>query len=138
MLFHHQRDATAHPVDEIRPPDHEGEAAMLVEVRQLRQTVQLTPAVLLPVGVGDLDAKEDRFLMDAEGLDRPERSAGSGSIEPGADPGGFMRGGLVEELIEPIRRLSDREDAGSLLLRRHRAIQAAERDLIGETIERGS
>ena len=49
---------------------------MLVEVRELRQPVQLTPAVLLVVGVGDLDAKEDRFLMDAEGLDGPERGAG--------------------------------------------------------------
>jgi hypothetical protein len=41
---------------------------MLVEVRELRQPVQLTPAVLLLVGVADLDAKQDRFLMDAEGL----------------------------------------------------------------------
>jgi hypothetical protein len=109
---------------------------MLIEIRQLRQPVQLTPAVLLLVGLADLDAKENRFLMDAEGLDRPECSSCSGSIQRGADSGPFMLGGLVEELIEPLRRLGNREDAGSLLLRRHGAIQATPRELISEAIER--
>jgi hypothetical protein len=111
---------------------------MLVEVRKLRQPVQLTPAVLLLVGIGDLDAKEDRFLMDSEGLDGPERGAGSVSIQGGAGPGAFIAGGLVEELLELLRRISDREDAGLLLLRRHGAIQAAEREFIGEAVERRS
>jgi hypothetical protein len=58
---------------------------MLVEVRELRQLVELTPAVLLLVGVADPDAKQDRFLMEAEGPNRPERGAGLGSVQRGAD-----------------------------------------------------
>jgi hypothetical protein len=100
---------------------------MLVEVRELRQPVQLAPAVFLLVGVGDLDAKEDRFLMDAEGLDGPERGAGSVSIQPGAGPGALIPGGLVEELLELLRRLGDREDARSLFLGCYGAIQASVR-----------
>jgi hypothetical protein len=63
---------------------------MLVEIRQLRQPVQLTAAVLLLVGLADLDAKEDRFLMDAKRLDGPECSTGSVSIERGADAGALV------------------------------------------------
>jgi hypothetical protein len=61
---------------------------MLVQVRELGQPVELAPAELLLVGIGDLDAVADRFLVDAEGLDGPERGAGLVSIERRSDPGG--------------------------------------------------
>jgi hypothetical protein len=67
---------------------------MRVEVRELRHPVRLTPAVLLLVGVGDLDAKMERFFMDTEGLNGPEGGAGLGSIERGADPGALLPGAL--------------------------------------------
>jgi hypothetical protein len=75
--------------------------------------------------------------MDAVGLDRPEGSPGSISIKLSADPVALMLGAPVKELIEPLWRLSDREDAGSLLLLRHGAIPAAERHFVSETVERG-
>ena len=73
--------------------------------------------------------------MDAEGLNRPERGAGLGSVQRGADRDALTPEDLVEELLELLRRVSDREDAGSLFLRRQRAIHAAERDFIGEAVE---
>jgi hypothetical protein len=54
---------------------------MLVKIRELCQPVQLTPAILLLIGIGDLDAKADRFLVDAEGLNGPERGASSITVE---------------------------------------------------------
>jgi hypothetical protein len=63
---------------------------------------------------------------------------GSISVECGADPGAFVREGLVEELIELLRRLGDREDAGALFLRRYGAIKTAQRDLVGKAVECGS
>jgi len=72
---------------------------MRVEVRELRQPVRLTPAVLLLVGVGDLDARMERFFMDTEGLNGPEGGAGLGSIERGADPGALLPGGLVKNRL---------------------------------------
>jgi hypothetical protein len=81
---------------------------------------------------------EDRFLVDTEGLDGPERGPGSISVERGADPVGLMLGGLIKELVEPLRRLGNREDAGSLFLLAHGAIQATQRDFIGKAVDCGS